>query len=122
MSLNDLIILNVHKEIEILQEVFVCYRVVHNTLLLVFARDILHELVNATATPDWPGFCTRVTINVFTKAVSALYVRQYSQQYLEQLRKQVCAIITTLLGKCPTFEVKTSLGAPSKNFVSIELD
>ncbi|KDR19260.1 Endothelin-converting enzyme-like 1 [Zootermopsis nevadensis] len=64
-------------------------RVVHNALLLVFARDILHELVNATATPDWSAFCTRVTISVFTKAVSALYVQQFSLQYLEELRKQV---------------------------------
>jgi hypothetical protein len=67
----------------------VCCRVVHNALLLVFARDILNELVNTTATPDWLAFCTRVTINVFTKAVSALYVQHFSPQYLEQLRTQV---------------------------------
>ncbi|XP_069672464.1 endothelin-converting enzyme-like 1 [Periplaneta americana] len=71
-------------------------RVVHNALLLVFARDILHELINATATPDWPGFCTRVTINVFTKTVSALYVRQFSPQYLEELRKQVTQMFARL--------------------------
>jgi hypothetical protein len=58
----------------------------------VFARDILHELINTTATPDWSGFCTRVTINVFAKAVSALYVRQFSLQFLEELRKQVGCI------------------------------
>jgi hypothetical protein len=63
--------------------------VVHNALLLVFARDILNELVNSTATPDWLGFCTRVTVNVFTKAVSALYVQQFSPRYLEDLHQQV---------------------------------
>jgi len=73
--------------------------VVHNALLLVFARDILHELVNTTATPDWSGFCTRVTISVFTKTVSALYVQQFSPQYLEELRKQVgsCIRISVIL-------------------------
>jgi hypothetical protein len=68
---------------------FFCYRVVHNALLLVFARDILNELINTTATPDWLAFCTRVTVNVFTKAVSALYVQQFSPKYLEELRQQV---------------------------------
>jgi hypothetical protein len=63
--------------------------VAHNALLLVFARDILNELVNTTATPDWLGFCTRVTVNVFTKAVSALFVQRFTPQYLEELRKQV---------------------------------
>lgn len=77
----------------LIKQYFVCCRVVHNALLLVFARDILHELVNATATPDWSAFCTRVTISVFTKAVSALYVQQFSLQYLEELRKQVGYII-----------------------------
>jgi hypothetical protein len=67
----------------------ICCRVIHNALLLVFARDILYELINTTATPDWSGFCTRVTINVFTKAVSALYVRQFSPPFLEDLSKQV---------------------------------
>ncbi|XP_068084571.1 neprilysin-1-like [Anabrus simplex] len=71
-------------------------RVIHNALLLVYARDILHELVNYKDTPDWPGFCTRVTINVFTKAVSALYVRQYSQQDLQTLRKQVTLMFDRL--------------------------
>ncbi|PNF32145.1 hypothetical protein B7P43_G02843 [Cryptotermes secundus] len=71
-------------------------RVIHNALLLVFARDILHELINTTATPDWSGFCTRVTINVFAKAVSALYVRQFSPQFLEELRKQVTEMFTLL--------------------------
>nr|CAD7409676.1 unnamed protein product [Timema poppensis] len=71
-------------------------RVIHNALLVVYGRDILHELVNVTATPDWPAFCTRVTVNVFSRAVSALYVRQYSNEYLEELRREVTQVFQRL--------------------------
>ncbi|GLH13888.1 Neprilysin-3 [Gryllus bimaculatus] len=86
-------------------------RVVHNALLLLFARDSLWELVDATALASdagggggdgggdgggvgvgvgagagaggaggryWPGFCARVTVSLFARAASALYLRQIS--------------------------------------------
>lgn len=63
---------------------------VHNSLLLVYATDILHELVNSTMSDNnRPGFCTRVTVSVFSKAVSALYITQYTPQYLQHLNSRV---------------------------------
>ncbi|XP_059477136.1 endothelin-converting enzyme homolog isoform X2 [Neocloeon triangulifer] len=63
--------------------------VLHNSLLVLFARDSLLELVNTSAVGSWDGYCTRITTNVFTGAVSALYVRQYSQHFLLELQTRV---------------------------------
>ncbi|KAL0269471.1 UNVERIFIED_CONTAM: hypothetical protein PYX00_007186 [Menopon gallinae] len=71
-------------------------RIVHNGLLLVFATDTLYELLNTTSSPDWPAFCTRMTVNVFSKAVSALYVRQFRPEYLDQLRMRVTLMFENL--------------------------
>lgn len=65
-------------------------RTVHNALLLTYATDILHEIVNTTSSEkDRPRFCMRVTVKAYSQAVSALYVTQYSQQYLNHLSSQV---------------------------------
>jgi hypothetical protein len=72
------------------------HSVVHNALLLLYARDTLHELVNVTANADWKSYCARITTNVFSGAVSALYVRHYTEDYLNALKDRV-RIITILL-------------------------
>ncbi|RZF42294.1 hypothetical protein LSTR_LSTR003912 [Laodelphax striatellus] len=63
-------------------------RVVHNSLLLIYATDILHELVNST-TSNRSLYCVRVAASVYSQAVSAMYVTQYSPQYIQQLGERV---------------------------------
>ncbi|KAG8247652.1 hypothetical protein J6590_056435 [Homalodisca vitripennis] len=65
-------------------------RIIHNTLLLIFATDILNELVNSTLSDnDRPSFCMKVCMNVMSQPVSALYVTQYTPQYLHHLSVRV---------------------------------
>lgn len=63
--------------------------IIHNGLLLLFARDSLMELVNTTAIANLESYCAQVATTHFTSAVSALYVRQYSQTYLAELQTRV---------------------------------
>lgn len=71
------------------------FRVVHNALLLLYARDRLSELLNAT-NRDQGRFCSRLTTGVFSQAVSALYVRQYPPNYLKSLEERVNTLFTHL--------------------------
>lgn len=69
---------------------FTCCRIIHNAVLLVFATDILNELVNSTVSDnDRSAFCMRVSMNVMSQPVSALYVTQYTPQYLHHLSVRV---------------------------------
>ncbi|KAL0115549.1 hypothetical protein PUN28_010815 [Cardiocondyla obscurior] len=67
-------------------------RIIHNGLLLLYATDTLHDIVNVTAVKDWETSCYRLTKTIFGEAVSALYVRQYSPKYLETLINRVTAL------------------------------
>uniref|UniRef100_A0A1B6DC90 Peptidase M13 C-terminal domain-containing protein n=1 Tax=Clastoptera arizonana TaxID=38151 RepID=A0A1B6DC90_9HEMI len=65
-------------------------RIVHNALLLVYATDVLHEIVNTTLNEkERPRFCMGVTVKALSQAVSALYVTQYSKEYLKHLSYQI---------------------------------
>lgn len=64
-------------------------RIIHNGLLLLYATDTLHDIVNVTAVKDWEASCYSLTRSSFSEAVSALYVRQYAPKYLETLAKRV---------------------------------
>ncbi|XP_018397031.1 PREDICTED: neprilysin-like [Cyphomyrmex costatus] len=66
-------------------------RIIHNGLLLLYA-DTLHDIVNVTAVKDWKDSCYRLTKSIFSEAVSALYVRQYTPKYLETLVNRVTAL------------------------------
>ncbi|XP_018357556.1 PREDICTED: endothelin-converting enzyme 1-like, partial [Trachymyrmex cornetzi] len=66
-------------------------RIIHNGLLLLYA-DTLHDIVNVTAVKDWKHSCYRLTKSIFSEAVSALYVRQYTPKYLETLVNRVTAL------------------------------
>ncbi|XP_063236102.1 endothelin-converting enzyme-like 1 [Bacillus rossius redtenbacheri] len=67
-------------------------RVVHNALLAVYAADALQRLINASAAPDWPAFCARLTCGAFPRVASALYVRQFDPDHLQHLEAQVSAV------------------------------
>ncbi|XP_065339082.1 endothelin-converting enzyme 1-like [Cloeon dipterum] len=89
--------------------------VLHNSLLVLFARDTLLELVNSTAVSNWESYCTRITTNVFTGAVSALYVRQYSKGFLQELQSRVEHMFDQLkLGLEGRIETSIWLDEPSK--------
>ncbi|XP_050464236.1 neprilysin-1-like [Cataglyphis hispanica] len=67
-------------------------RIIHNGLLLLYAVDTLHDIVNVNATKDWEASCYRLTKSVFSEAISALYVRQYAPRYLDTLINRVTAL------------------------------
>ncbi|XP_023244944.1 endothelin-converting enzyme-like 1 [Copidosoma floridanum] len=64
-------------------------RMIHNGLLVLYATDILHDIVNVTANENWSENCVRLTKNVFSDAVGMLYVQQYNSDYLELLVNRV---------------------------------
>ncbi|XP_044585974.1 endothelin-converting enzyme 1-like isoform X1 [Cotesia glomerata] len=64
-------------------------RVVHNGLLLLYAVDTLHDIVNVTASNNWNVSCSKLTRNLFSEMVGALYVQQYKPQYLQLLAGRV---------------------------------
>ncbi|XP_017883535.1 neprilysin-1-like isoform X2 [Ceratina calcarata] len=64
-------------------------RIIHNGLLLLYATNTLHDIVNVTASKDWELSCFKLTKDVFSEVVGALYVRQYTPQYLETLANRV---------------------------------
>ncbi|XP_015187858.1 PREDICTED: neprilysin-like isoform X2 [Polistes dominula] len=64
-------------------------RIIHNGLLLLYAADTLHDIVNVTASKDWDNSCYKLTKNIFGEIVGALYVQQYSLKYLETLANRV---------------------------------
>ncbi|XP_034250494.1 neprilysin-3-like [Thrips palmi] len=70
--------------------------VVHNGLLMIFATDSLLELVDVTDTPDWAIKCTRVTMQVFPKAVGAMYARLWSKEELAALRDNLSKLLDLL--------------------------
>lgn len=76
-------------------------RIIHNGLLLLYATDTLHDIVNVTGSKDWKLSCFKLTKEVFGEVVGALYVQQYTPQYLETLANRVreCEklICTTML-------------------------
>ncbi|XP_076284156.1 neprilysin-1 isoform X4 [Lasioglossum baleicum] len=64
-------------------------RIIHNGLLLLYATDTLHDIVNVTASKNWELSCFKLTKEVFSEVVGALYVQQYSPQHLETLANRV---------------------------------
>lgn len=64
-------------------------RVIHNGLLLLYAVDTLHDIVNVTASANWNESCSKLTKNIFGEIVGALYVQQYRPDYLETLANRV---------------------------------
>ncbi|XP_047359267.1 neprilysin isoform X2 [Vespa velutina] len=64
-------------------------RIIYNGLLLLYAADTLHDIVNVTASKDWDNSCYKLTKNIFGEFVGALYVQQYSTEYLETLGNRV---------------------------------
>lgn len=56
----------------------------------MFARDSLYMIANHTAAiNEKHEFCTDITERLFSNAVSALYLSQYTQQYLDNLHQRV---------------------------------
>lgn len=64
-------------------------RIIHNGLLLLYATDTLYDIVNATASKDLELSCFKLTKDVFSEVVGALYVQQYTPHYLETLANRV---------------------------------
>ncbi|KOX71067.1 Neprilysin [Melipona quadrifasciata] len=64
-------------------------RIIHNGLLLLYATDTLHDIVNVTGSKNWELSCFKLTKDVFGEVMGALYVRQYTPQYLETLANRV---------------------------------
>ncbi|XP_015109217.1 neprilysin-2 [Diachasma alloeum] len=64
-------------------------RIVHNGLLLLYAVDTLHDIVNVTASDNWNVSCSKLTSNLFAEAVGAVYVQQYKPHHLETLANRV---------------------------------
>ncbi|XP_015589308.1 neprilysin-1 [Cephus cinctus] len=64
-------------------------RVVHNGLLLLYAADTLHDVVNVTASKNWNVSCSNMAKSMFSFAVGALYVQQYDPQYLDTIANRV---------------------------------
>ncbi|XP_046614383.1 neprilysin-3-like isoform X1 [Neodiprion virginianus] len=64
-------------------------RIIHNGLLLLYARDTLHDVVNVSASKNWNASCSKLSTAVFSSAVGALYVQQYSQQHLNSVADKV---------------------------------
>ncbi|XP_043274148.1 neprilysin isoform X3 [Venturia canescens] len=67
-------------------------RVIHNGLLLLYAVDTLHDIVNVTASAHWNESCSKLTKNIFGEIVGALYVQQYRPDYLETLANRVSGL------------------------------
>ncbi|XP_076666127.1 neprilysin-1 isoform X2 [Andrena cerasifolii] len=67
-------------------------RIIHNGLLLLYAVDTLHDIVNVTASKNWDLSCFRLTKDVFSEIVGALYVQQYTPRYLETLSNRVAGL------------------------------
>ncbi|KAK1117273.1 hypothetical protein K0M31_016823 [Melipona bicolor] len=63
--------------------------IIHNGLLLLYATDTLHDIVNVTGSKNWDLSCFKLTKDVFSEVMGALYVRQYTPQYLETLANRV---------------------------------
>lgn len=64
-------------------------RTVHNAVLALFAGDSLLELVDAAAVAKDDAGCVRVSVSLFSREVAALYVQQFPQQLLNDLKSQV---------------------------------
>lgn len=58
-------------------------------MLILYAMDTLHDIVNITAIEEQEAPCYKITRSIFSEAVSALYVRQYTPQYLKTLANRV---------------------------------
>ncbi|XP_023288440.1 neprilysin-1 [Orussus abietinus] len=67
-------------------------RVIHNGLLVLYAADTLHDVVNVSASKNWNASCSKLTRNVFSSAVGALYVRQYTSEFLETIANRVAGL------------------------------
>lgn len=72
-----------------------CYRVIHNALLIVYARDVLYNIANTTRF-DLPMYCVEVTANIFNEEMGALYLRQYPNYYIHYLTNKVSALFGRL--------------------------
>lgn len=62
---------------------------IHNGLLVLYATDVLHDIVNVTANENWTESCVKLTKNVFSEAVGMLYVQQYKPNFLDLLVNRV---------------------------------
>lgn len=62
---------------------------IHNGLLVLYATDVLHDIVNVTASKNWSEDCVKLTKNIFGQAVGMLYVQQYNPNFLELLVNRV---------------------------------
>ncbi|XP_031780463.1 neprilysin-1 isoform X2 [Nasonia vitripennis] len=67
-------------------------RVIHNGLLVLYATDVLHDIVNASASKNWSEDCVKLTKNVFGEAVGMLYVQQYDPDFLQLLVNRIAAL------------------------------
>ena len=70
-------------------------RIIHNGLLLLYAVDTLHDIVNVTASENWNESCSKLTKDVFGEIVGALYVQQYRPDHLDTLANRVSLIKCT---------------------------
>ncbi|KAJ8672950.1 hypothetical protein QAD02_004211, partial [Eretmocerus hayati] len=64
-------------------------RMIHNGLLVLYATDVLHDIVNVTANKNWSENCVTLTKNVFSEEVGMLYVQQYNPDFLDLLVNRV---------------------------------
>lgn len=62
-------------------------RVVHNSILMLYARDRLRSLLNYTS-HNQRAYCSELTATLFRKPVGNLYVRQYPADYVERLENR----------------------------------
>ncbi|KAG7200209.1 hypothetical protein KM043_000641 [Ampulex compressa] len=67
-------------------------RTIHNGLLLLYAADTLYDIVNVTASRDWSLSCFKLTKDIFSEIVGALYVQQYTPENLETLANRVAGL------------------------------
>ncbi|XP_014222216.1 neprilysin-1-like isoform X1 [Trichogramma pretiosum] len=67
-------------------------RMVHNGLLVLYATDILYDIVNVTANRNWSENCVKITKNIFSEAVGTLYVQQHKPDFLELLVNRVAVL------------------------------
>ncbi|XP_077300836.1 neprilysin-like 16 isoform X2 [Arctopsyche grandis] len=72
-------------------------RVIQNALLAMFARDFLYVISNHTEASDEKyQFCTHVTTKAFPPAVAALYLTQYTKNYLDDLHTKAAEMFLQL--------------------------
>lgn len=82
-------------------------RIIHNSLLMIYARNRLHSLLNYTS-HDQASYCTKLTSTLFRKSVGNFYVKQYPIGYIERLEKRTEELFEKLKSTL-TIRMKASL-------------